>query len=337
MSDRSYIIAEAGVNHNGSLARAREMVHAAAEAGADAVKFQTFKAEDLVVESAEKADYQVQSTGSEESQLEMLRKLELTNDEFCELQGVCERNGVEFISSPFDLKAVDFLAQLGLRTWKIASGEITNLPCLRKIGLMAQKVILSTGMSDLQEIQRALEVLEFAGTPRGMVVLLHCNSEYPTPMCDVNLRAMETLKSAFPGLMGVGYSDHTSGIEICIAACAMGAAVIEKHFTLDKKLPGPDHSLSVEPPVLAEMIRSIRNVELALGSGIKQPSASELKNIDKVRKSIVASRRIVAGEIFSEVNLTVKRPGTGISPMRWAEVIGKCAGRNYEKDDLVDA
>ncbi len=331
------IIAEAGVNHNGSLARAKAMVVAAASTGVDAVKFQTFKAETLVTRTATKADYQEKATGKEESQYEMLKRLELSLSDFQRLEECCKHNGVEFLSTPFDPSTIDLLVGLGIHKWKLPSGEMTNLPYLRKIGSLGQEIIASTGMCDLGEIAAALEVLESAGTAREQITLLHCNTEYPTPMRDVNLRAMDALRREFSGLKGVGYSDHTLGIEIPVAAVAMGATVIEKHFTLDRSLPGPDHKASLEPDELAAMVQAIRNVEVALGNGVKKPTPSESKNKPIARKSVVAAQRIVAGEIFSEENLTVKRPGTGASPMLWEELIGQTARRNYEEDELIDA
>lgn len=332
-----FVIAEAGVNHNGSLERAKAMVAAAAKAGVNAVKFQTFRAETLVTGTAAKAGYQQQATGSEESQYQMLKKLELSGADFRELKACCGNNQVEFLSTPFDLASVDLLADIGMKRWKLPSGEMTNLPYLRKVGSFGQEVILSTGMSEMNEIEAALSVLESAGTARSQITLLHCNTEYPTPMHDVNLRAMQTLRDSFAGLKGVGYSDHTLGIEVPVAAVAMGAAVIEKHFTLDRSLPGPDHRASLEPGELADMVRVIRNIENAMGDGVKRPTSSELKNRSIARKSIVAAQHIAAGEVFTVNNLTVKRPGTGISPMDWDEVIGRIANRSYERDELIDA
>jgi N,N'-diacetyllegionaminate synthase len=332
-----FIIAEAGVNHNGSLEQAKAMVAAAAKAGVDAVKFQTFRAETLVTSTAAKAGYQQHATGSTESQYQMLKKLELSGADFCELKACCENNQVEFLSTPFDLTSIDLLADVGMKRWKLPSGEITNLLYLRKIGSFGQEVILSTGMSEMNEIASALSVLESTGTARSQITLLHCNTEYPTPMHDVNLRAMQTLKDAFAGLKGVGYSDHTQGIEVPIAAVALGATVIEKHFTLDRLLPGPDHQASLEPQELSAMVRAIRNIESAMGNGVKETSPSELKNKPIARKSIVAAGSIAAGERFTDKNLTVKRPGTGVSPMRWDEVIGQTAQRDYEVDEMIDA
>jgi len=336
MTSATYIIAEAGVNHNGSLERAKEMVVAAASAGVDAVKFQTFRAETLVTKGAQKAEYQKQSTDKADSQFEMLKKLELSPSDFKELKVCCEQGGVEFLSTPFDLSSIDLLIELGIEKWKLPSGDITNLPYLRKIGSLSQEVILSTGMSDLEEVGATLEIIEAAGTTRGQITLLHCNTEYPTPMNDVNLAAMETMRKAFPGLKGVGYSDHTLGIEVPIAAVALGATVIEKHFTLDRTLPGPDHAASLEPGELTAMVKAIRNIEIAIGDGVKQATASELKNKLIARKSIVAARPVSAGEIFTEENLTVKRPGTGLSPMLWDEIIGQPAQHDYAEEDPVD-
>ncbi len=335
--EKIYIIAEAGVNHNGSLERAKEMIEAAALSGVDAVKFQTFKASTLVTRFAEKADYQKKNAGVADSQYEMLKKLELTASDFEILRAHCEQQGIDFLSTPFDLSSIDLLLGLGIKVWKLPSGDMTNLPYLRRIGSLGHEVIASTGMCDLKEIGAALAVLEEAGTPRERISLLHCNTEYPTPMRDVNLRAMQALSDTYPGLKGIGYSDHTVGIEVPIAAVAMGATIIEKHFTLDRSLPGPDHKASLEPDELASMVSAIRNIETALGDGVKQPSPSELKNKPIARKSIVAAMPIAEGELFLKDNLTVKRPGTGISPMRWDELIGTVAKRNYDEDELIDA
>jgi N,N'-diacetyllegionaminate synthase len=334
MREKTFIIAEAGVNHNGNLELAKKLVDTAVEAGADAVKFQTFKAEEVISRFAKKADYQVKTTGSEESQLEMVKKLELSYDEFDILYSYCKEKGIIFMSTPFDIESARFLRDLGLEIFKIPSGEITNYLLLCEIGSYGKEIILSTGMADLGEIEDALDVLIEAGTPREKITVLHCNTEYPTPYEDVNLRAMLTIKEAFK--VKVGYSDHTPGIEVPIAAVALGAEVIEKHFTLDRELPGPDHKASLEPDELKEMVRAIRNVEKALGTGIKKPSKSELKNLPVVRKSIVARKPIAKGETFTEENLTVKRPGTGISPMRWNEIIGKRASRNFRQDEVIE-
>lgn len=337
MKQKVFIIAEAGVNHNGSLDRAIALVEAAAQAGADGVKFQTFKAKNLVTPDATKANYQKNSTGEDRSQYQMLKELELLPEDFSKLVACCDSNGIEFLSTPFDLPSVDVLAGLKMCKWKLPSGEITNLPYLRKVGALGCEVILSTGMSNLGEIAQALSVLETAGTERSSITALHCNTEYPTPMCDVNLSAMNTIREAFPGLKGVGFSDHTLGIEVPVAASAMGATVLEKHFTLDRSLPGPDHRASLEPDELAVMVQSIRNIEQAFGNGIKEPSPSESKNIRVVRKSIVAATSIEKGEVFNSDNLTVKRPGTGVSPMEWDRYVGQVATRGYSADELIDA
>ena len=332
-----YIIAEAGVNHNGSLERAKEMIDVAASAGVDAVKFQTFVAESLVIRTAAKADYQQEATDAAESQFEMLKKLELSLSDFEALKLRCEEQNVDFLSTPFDLLTIDLLVELGVNKWKLPSGELTNLLYLRKIGGLKEEVILSTGMSDLTEVSAAVSVLESSGVLREQLTLLHCNTEYPTPMHDVNLRAMQTLQSSFPGLKGVGYSDHTLGIEVPIAAVAMGAVVIEKHFTLDQTLPGPDHRASLEPNELKAMVQAIRNIEAALGDGAKEPTESESKNRQIARKSIVAAKDIAAGDEFSAGNLTVKRPGNGMSPMLWDQLIGTKAPRAYSEDEVIDA
>ncbi|OIP86930.1 MAG: N-acetylneuraminate synthase [Syntrophaceae bacterium CG2_30_49_12] len=330
---KTFIIAEAGVNHNGSLELAKKMIDAAVEAGADAIKFQTFKAEKVVSVSAVKADYQLRTTDETESQLEMIRRLELDEVAHKELFQYCKQKGIQFMSSPFDLESIDLLVSLGLTIFKISSGEITNLPYLRKIGALKKEIILSTGMADLEEIEDVLDVLTSAGTRLKDITILHCNTEYPTPIEDVNLKAMQIIAAALG--VRVGYSDHTLGIEVPIAAVAMGSTVIEKHFTLDKNMEGPDHKASLEPDELKAMVHAIRNIEKALGSGIKKPSPSELKNKPVARKSIVAAQAIAAGEKFTNHNLTVKRPGTGVSPMLWDKVIGQVAQKDYEKDDLI--
>ncbi len=337
MNSQVLIIAEAGVNHNGSLNRAVTMVAAAARAGADVVKFQTFRAASLVTRTASKAEYQRLTTAAGESHYDMLKRLELTEEDCRQLKECCAAHGVEFLSTPFDLSAIDLLVRVGLTRWKIPSGEITNLPYLRRIGSFGQEVILSSGMSETEEIAAALCVLESSGTGRENITLLHCNTEYPTPMQDVNLLAMATLRRAFPGLKGVGYSDHTLGIEVTVAAVAMGASVVEKHFTLDRSLPGPDHLASLEPDELAAMVRAVRNVELALGDGEKKVSPSEAKNRAIARKSIVAAADIAAGALFTAENLTTKRPGTGLSPMCWDGVVGRRSPRSYKRDELIDA
>lgn len=328
-----FIIAEAGVNHNGDIKLAFKLVDAAAEAGADAVKFQSFKASALVTKSAAKAEYQKEQTGAHESQLEMIKRLELSAKEQTELFRYCRSKGIQFLSSAFDEESAYFLDSLGLEIFKIPSGEITNLPYLRTIGGFGKKVILSTGMSTLGEVEKAISILTESGTKRESITLLHCTSEYPAPFDEVNLQAMLTLKNAFK--LRVGYSDHTKGIEIPIAAAALGAQVIEKHFTLSKDMEGPDHKASLEPDELQNMVEAIRYVENALGDGIKRPSPAELKNRDVVRKSIVAKKTIKKGDVFTENNLTVKRPGTGLSPMRWDEVLGRTAPRDFSEDELI--
>ncbi len=328
------IIAEAGVNHNGDLILARRLIDVAAEAGADMVKFQTFRADQLVTAQARKAEYQLRSTEVGESQYEMIRRLELTREMHYDLFDYCQARGIRFFSSGFDLESVDFLVELGLDCFKIPSGEITNLPYLRHVGRYGKSVILSTGMATLDEVGAALRVLEQAGTSRDRISVLHCNTEYPTPMCDVNLRAMLTIRDVFD--VAVGYSDHTPGIEVAIAAVALGAKVIEKHFTLDRNMPGPDHKASLEPDELKAMVAAIRNIQQALGDGVKRSSPSEEKNLLIARKSLVAARAIRSGELFSAANLTVKRPGTGLSPMRWDEVIGSKASRDFAPDELIE-
>ena len=332
--NKTFIIAEAGVNHNGSLDMAIEMVDVAAVAGADAIKFQTFKAEKMIAAHAPKAGYQKEITCADESQLEMVRKLELDENSHIRLLAHCQKKGIQFLSTPFDLESIDLLNRLGLGIFKIPSGEITNLPYLRKVGALKKKLILSTGMADLGEIENALDVLTESGTPFGNITVLHCNTEYPTSFEDVNLRAMLTIRKAFPGI-AVGYSDHTNGIEVPIAAVAMGATVIEKHFTLDRNLPGPDQKASLEPDELKAMVQAIRNIEKALGNGIKRPSPSEARNKPIARKSLVAIKPIKMGERFSADNITAKRPGGGITPMRWDEVLRQVAKKDYEKDELI--
>ncbi len=327
----TFIIAEAGVNHNGSLDLAKLMVDKAKECGVDCIKFQTFVAKNIASKSANKAAYQVNQADSNESQLEMLSKLELSFAEFIELKEYCNIKGVEFLSTAFDFDSIDFLNNLGMRQWKIPSGEITNLPYLIKIAKTHKPVIMSTGMSTLNEIEEAIEILKSNGS--SDIALLHCTTEYPAPFADVNLKAMNTLLHKFK--MPVGYSDHTKGIEVSIAAVAMGAKVIEKHFTLNNNMDGPDHKASLEPDELKAMVIAIRNVELALGNGKKIIANSEKKNIAVARKSIVAKCNIQKGETFTENNLTVKRPGNGISPMKWFEIIGKKAIRDFKEDELI--
>ncbi len=333
MTQRTLIIAEAGVNHNGDMELAKQLIDVAAEAGADLVKFQTFNADRLVTHSAKKADYQAKTTDGNESQHEMLRRLELTPAMHNEIIAHCALQNIGFFSTGFDIKSVNLLVSLGQSQFKIPSGEITNLPYLRHIGQFGKPVILSTGMATLGEIEAAIEVIEKAGTSRANLTLLHCTTEYPTPMAEVNLRVMQSIHSAFG--VAVGYSDHTQGIEVAIAAVALGATVIEKHFTLDRNLPGPDHKASLEPTELNAMITAIRNIEVALGDGIKRLTPGEAKNKPVARKSLVASKLIKAGELFSAQNVTAKRPGTGISPMRWDEIIGQAAVKDYDKDDLL--
>lgn len=326
-----FIIAEAGVNHNGDIKIAKKLIDVAAEAGADAVKFQTFKAERLVCGNARKASYQLRTTAAEESQFQMLKRLELTVVMHKELMRYCSEKGIMFLSTPFDIESAEMLKVLGLHIFKIPSGEITNLPFLRSIAALGEKIIISSGMSTMSEVHDAVEVLKKNGTCD--ISILHCNTEYPTPMEDVNLRAMLTIKERLG--LPVGYSDHTNGIEIPIAAVAMGAQIIEKHFTLNRNMEGPDHKASLEPDELVKMVKAIRNVEKALGSGEKLPSSSEIGNIEVARKSIVSKSIIHKGDIFTEENLTVKRPGTGISPMRWDELIGREATRDYGVDELI--
>lgn len=325
------IIAEAGVNHNGSKELAKQMVLEAKNAGVDYVKFQTFVPENLVSKHAAKAEYQKETTGADESQLQMLKSLALTEEDFVELKDYCNEVGVGFISTPFDLDSLDFLETLDMDFWKVPSGEITNLPYLEAIAKTGRKVIMSTGMCEVEEIQQAVEVLEKNGAKD--IVLLHCNTQYPTPFEDVNLSAMKHIAEVTG--KEVGYSDHTIGIEVPTAAVALGATVIEKHFTLDKNMEGPDHRASLEPDELAAMVSAIRNIEKCIGDGNKRRSASETANCAVARKSIVAKCDIKAGEIFTADNLTVKRPGTGISPMKWYEVIGQKAERDYCADEVI--
>jgi N,N'-diacetyllegionaminate synthase len=331
--NKTFIIAEAGVNHNGDILIAKKLIDAAKETGADAIKFQTFKAENMVSKYAKKADYQKKTTLNDESHFEMIKKLELDKKKHKELIKYCNEKKILFLSSAFDLESIDLLNELGLEIFKIPSGEITNLPYLRKVGALNKKVILSTGMSYLGEIEDALDVLTESGTPLENITVLHCNTEYPTPFEDVNLKAMSTIGSAFG--VAIGYSDHTPGIEIPVAAVSLGATIIEKHFTLDRNLPGPDHKASLELDELKSMVQAIRNIEKALGDGIKKPSLSELKNKPIARKSIVAARSIRKGETFTVENLTIKRPGTGINPMRWDEVLTMKASRAFREDEII--
>jgi N,N'-diacetyllegionaminate synthase len=334
MKNRTLIIAEAGVNHNGDLVLARQLINLAAEAGADLVKFQTFNANRQVTRTAKKADYQTQTTESKESQYEMLHRLELTAEMHKELIAHCAGRNIGFFSTGFDIDSVDLLVSLGQDHFKIPSGEITNLPYLRHIGQLGKAVILSTGMATMGEIEAAIDVLEKSGTPRANITVLHCTTEYPTPMAEVNLRAMRSIHAAFG--VAVGYSDHTAGIEVAIAAVAMGASVVEKHFSVDRNLPGPDHKASLEPEELKAMVAAIRNIEIALGDGIKRLTPSEAKNKPVARKSLVASQAIKSGEVFSAQNVTTKRPGTGLSPMRWDEVMGRVAPRDFAADELIE-
>jgi len=328
-----FVIAEAGVNHNGSIELAFKLIDAAVNSGADAVKFQTFKAENLVAKNTQKAEYQKQTTNLSESQFHMLKKLELDINVHKKLIEYCKKNDIVFLSSPFDHESIDLLNELELQIFKIPSGEITNLPYLRRIGSLRKEVILSTGMSTLKEIEEALIILTSAGTLKENITILHANTMYPTPMEDVNLRAMQTIQDKFD--IRVGYSDHTLGIEVDIAAVAMGATIIEKHFTLDKTMDGPDHKSSISPDELKAMVSAIRNIEKALGSSIKKPSKSEKPNIIMARKSIVASKFIKKGELLTDKNITTKRPGTGISPMEWDSIVDKVAKQNYQLDDLL--
>lgn len=329
---KTLIIAEAGDNHNGSRELAFQLIDKAVEAGADCVKFQTFITEEIISKRAEKAEYQKAATGSDESQYQMVKKLELSFEQFRELQKYAEERGITFLSTPFDIPSVEFLDSINIPCFKIPSGEITNLPYLIKIAETGRDVIMSTGMAELNEIENAINILREYGS--GDISLLHCNTEYPTPYEDVNLRAMLTLKEKFG--VKVGYSDHTQGIEVPIAAVALGAEIIEKHFTLDHNMEGPDHKASLEPDELKQMVDGIRNTEKALGNGIKTASPSEKKNIQIARKSIVARRNIEKGEILTEENLAVKRPGNGISPMRWYEVIGTKAIRDFSEDEMIE-
>ena len=334
MRDQVIIIAEAGVNHNGSMNTAKKLIDAASRAGVDYVKFQTFKADKMVTKAASRATYQDTNTGDQDSQFDMLKKLEISEKMHLELIHYCESKNIKFLSTAFDLESLTFLKSLGLELAKIPSGEITNLPYLRAMAKLFPEIILSTGMANMDEIKAAFRVLIENGTKQENITILHCNTEYPTPMDDVNLKAMLHIKKELG--VEIGYSDHTLGIEVPIAAVALGAKVIEKHFTLDRNLPGPDHKASLEPEELKAMVTSIRNIELSIsGSGIKEPSVSESKNKSIVRKSIVAGINILKGEIFSETNLALKRPGTGIDPMTWDNILGTRAVKDYKQDDLI--
>ncbi len=330
--NKVFIIAEAGVNHNGSFNIAKELVDTAKTAGVDAIKFQTFKAQNLVSKNADKANYQKANTGNSDKQIDMLKKLELSFEEFSSLKKYCDHLGIMFLSTPFDLESLEFLSTLDIPLFKIPSGEITNLPYLIKIAQTKKDVILSTGMCEIEEIREAIEVLKKYGTEN--ISLLHCTTEYPTPFDEVNLNAMLTLKQTFN--LNIGYSDHTQGIEVPVAAVAMGATIIEKHFTLDKNMDGPDHKASLNPQELMDMVSAIRNIEMAMGNGKKKPTKSEINNKKIARKSIVAVRNIKIGEVFTEDNITIKRPGDGISPMKWFDVLGKSASRDFQEDELIE-
>ena len=334
MPNRTLIIAEAGVNHNGDIKIAKQLIDAAADCGADYVKFQTFSADRIVTKSADKAEYQKQSYDTYESQHEMLKRLELSVEMHLELIEHCKHKSIKFLSTGFDIQSVDLLVGLGLNLVKIPSGEITNLPLLRHIGSLDLPVILSSGMSTMKEIGDALLILEQTGLPRAQITVLHCTTEYPTPMDEVNLRAMNSIRNTLG--VAVGYSDHTLGIEVSVAAVALGASVIEKHFTIDRSLPGPDHKASSEPVELVAMVKAIRNIEVALGSDVKEPTMSEIKNAHIARKSILASQKIEKGETLSTVNLVVKRPGNGMSPMLWDRLIGQVATRTYLPDEMIE-
>jgi N,N'-diacetyllegionaminate synthase len=331
---QTIVIAEAGVNHNGDMALARRLIEVAAEAGADYVKFQTFTAKELVTSEAKQAAYQIKNTGITETQQDMIRRLELKREDHSMLIEHADKCGIKFLSTGFDIASLDFLNNLGMALFKIPSGEITNLPYLKVVASYKKPIILSTGMSTIGEIEDAIHVLERFGTDRSDITVLHCTTEYPAPISEVNLNVMHTLRKAFG--VSVGYSDHTMGIEVPIAAVALGASIIEKHFTLDRTMPGPDHLASLEPEELKQMITSIRNIERALGDGIKRVTVSEQKNIAVARKSLIAACDIKEGEYFTESNLTVKRPGTGISPMRFEEALTKKANRNYLPDEIIE-
>ncbi len=330
--NKVFIIAEAGVNHNGSFELALKLVDKAKEAGADCVKFQTFHSENEISRFAEKAEYQKENSNTAESQLDMVQKLELPFSDFVKLKAHCDKVGIIFLSTPFELDSVAFLDTIEMPFWKIPSGEVTNYPFLRAIAKTRKPVVMSTGMCEIDEIAAAIELLKANGTSK--ISLLHCNTEYPTPFEDVNLNAIKTLREHFG--VEVGYSDHTAGIEVAIAAAALGATIIEKHFTLDKNMAGPDHKASLEPEELAAMVTGIRRIELAMGNGEKTVSHSERKNMDIARKSIVAKREIAKGEVFTEDNITTKRPGNGINPMQWNEVVGAIAKRDFREDELIE-
>jgi N,N'-diacetyllegionaminate synthase len=332
MVNRVLIIAEAGVNHNGDINIAKKLVDAAVEAGADIIKFQTYKTENLVTSNAEQAEYQIiNSNKKDNSQFEMLKRLELSEDKFIELQAYCKMKNITFLSTPFDLESIDFLNKIELPFWKIPSGEITNYPYLLKIARTKKPVVLSTGMCTVQDIELAIDVLNKNGSED--IKILHCNTQYPTPLEDVNLYAIDFLRERLQ--KEVGYSDHTQGIEVALAAVALGATIIEKHFTLDRNMEGPDHKASLEPHELKQMIFLIRNIEVSLGSRYKTPTQSEIKNMKIARKSIVAKKCIHIGEMFTEDNITTKRPGTGINPMHWESVIGKIATKEFKEDEMI--
>ena len=329
-----FIIAEAGVNHNGSIQLAKELIDVAVNSGANAVKFQTFNANRQVTLSAKKAKYQQKTTDKSETQHSMLSKLELSEENHFELIEYCKKKNIIFMSSAFDIESVDLLEKLGQKCFKVPSGEITNLPYLRYLGKLDKEIILSTGMSNNVEIQAAINELTEAGTPLFKITILQCTSEYPSPMNEANLMVIGTFNKEFD--VRVGYSDHTLGIESAIAAVALGAKVIEKHFTVDKNLPGPDHQASLEPSELTNMVKAIRNIEMAMGNGVKNLSPCEVENVKLARKSIVAKKEISIGDIFTSDNLTTKRPGYGISPMKWDEIIGQKSKKRFSKDDLID-
>jgi N,N'-diacetyllegionaminate synthase len=334
LTKKVFLIAEAGVNHNGSIQLAKKLIDVASDANVDAVKFQTFITEKVISKNAKKCKYQIKNTRQvNETQFEMVKKFELNEEAHKELINYCKKKKIIFLSSPFDIESVSLLNKLGLEIFKIPSGEITNLPYLRYIGRLNKKVILSTGMANLSEVEKALNILTNSGTRKNNITVLHANTEYPTPMRDVNLKAMITIGKKFD--VAFGYSDHTLGIEVDIAAVALGASCIEKHFTLDCNMEGPDHKASLEPNELKSMVKAIRNVEISLGSSVKKPSESEKPNIKIVRKSIVAKTKIKKGDIFDEHNLAIKRPGNGLSPMRWDKIIGTKAMKNYNEDDLI--
>ena len=328
------IIAEAGVNHNGSFSLAKKLVDAAKNCGADVVKFQTFKSNNLVTPYTKKALYQNSNVKDNESQLDMLRKLELSFDQQIDLKNYCNEKNIEFLSTAFDLESLDLIGKMNLKRLKIPSGEITNLPYLRKIGSLGKPIILSTGMSNMQEIRNAINQLQLVGTSRKDISILHCTSEYPAPLFDVNLKAMSSIKKEFK--VNVGYSDHTLGVEVSFAAVSLGAQIIEKHITLDKNLVGPDHKASLEPQEFRNLVEGIRNISIALGKEEKKITNSELKNLKIVRKSIVAKKDIKKGELYTKENLTTKRPGSGICPMKWDEIIGKVSNKDYNSDDLIE-